>query len=581
MQRASRTQKALTLTNSANMETIPSLCKRYRVDMAHARYVAELATQLFDATQAVHQLDARSRELVDAGAVLHNVGLTVDEAHHHTVGRDIVVGATLKGFNTAERNLLACIVSFHRKAVHPDEELLFRVLNEAQQRQCLILSALVRVADGLDESQTQTTAIAKVKLVPAGPDSLDPSDVSSPLKLDGIQIKVKGPHSYDDALRANKKADLWNHLFEKTAGELSCAGQLKTPGLALDDTLAVAGRKLMRYHFAQRDLDEWLLKWDDADPDKADGDGKAESKAQAALVKKLRIGLRRLRSTALAFGDYYRDKHTEKLFDGMRSFGRVLGAAREADMLLERAKDYADACDAEARGALEPFIQQLKSRREQAYQDVLNYAQKPAHQHWVDDFHAFVLARPGSKYDRELDVDTPSRVRHAARLMMWQYLASVRAFDVLPDLPDVTEVHALRIAIKRFRYVTQGLEEVLPADEVNAWVAVCKQAQDAYGAIQDAHMAAEDARQFARAAHDKGRGVHSKAIETYVSEQMRLVTDQLPNWRTALAPLLQDAPPAATEKKAKAANMPAGTQTSAISSAQAKGQSKKAGAVQA
>ena len=529
------------------METIQSLCRRYSVDMLHARYVAALALEIFDATQEIHGLDARSRELAEAGAILHNVGLSVDEANHHTVGRDIVVGATLKGFTTAERNILACIVSFHRKTVRQEDELLFRVLSEPQQRQCLAISAVVRVADGLDYSQTQTTTLAKVRLGHTTPEQPNGArggtTEANPAIPHDVHIKVTGPHSYDDAVRANKKADLWNHLFGETHGQLTVSGQLKTPGLTPDDTLAVAGRKLMRYHFVQRDIEAWKLKLSDKDLDTD-----SSPKAQAALVKKLRVGLRRLRSTALVFGDYYRDKHTSKLFEGMRVLGRILGAAREADMLLERAETYAEACDTEARDALQPFIQQLKSRRDQAYQDVLAHAHKSSHQDWVEDFQAFVLARPGGKvagsgkYDRDLDVDTPSRVRHAARLMLWQYMASVRAFDVLPDQPDITEIHALRIAIKRLRYLAQGLAEVLPAEEMQTWVDHCKQAQDAYGAIQDAHMAAEDARQFARTAQEKGRGVHQKAIETYVAEQTRMAMDQLPAWRAVLAPLLQDRP---------------------------------------
>ena len=98
----------------------------------------------------------------------------------------------------------------------------------------------------------------------------------------------------------------------------------------------------------------------------------------------------------------------------------------------------------------------------------------------------------------------------------------------------------LDVVLYAMRYLAQGLAEVLPAGEVQAWVEHCKPAQDVYGAIQDAHMAAEDARQFARTAHEKGRGVHEKAIETYVAEQTRMTAEQLPAWRAALEPLLQD-----------------------------------------
>ncbi|NJM41427.1 MAG: hypothetical protein HC853_12020 [Anaerolineae bacterium] len=211
------------------METVQALCARHAVDMAHAQHVAALALQLFDETHALHQLDVRARALIEVGALLHNVGVEVDEANHHTVGRDIVAGAKLKGFSTAERNILACIVAFHRKAVEPEGELLFRVLNSKQQHVCLVLSALVRVADGLDYSGTQTTEIKSVK------------------RTQPLHIKTTGPHSYDDAARAQKKADVWVGLF----GPMHLSGQIKTPGLHPDDTLAVAGRKLMRYWFAQ------------------------------------------------------------------------------------------------------------------------------------------------------------------------------------------------------------------------------------------------------------------------------------------------------------------------------------------
>ena len=224
------------------METVQSLLDRYDVDKAHAQHVAALAGQLFDETHEWHALDARAKALMEAGALLHNVGVQVDEANHHTVGRDMVVGAKLKGFSIAERNILACIVAFHRKAVKPEDELLFRVLNEKQKHTCLSLSALVRVADGLDYSGTQTTQIKKVKRQKAegkNNDDLLPSAF--------CLLTCTGLHSYEDAARAEKKSDLWASLF----GPMHVTGQIKAPGLHADDTLAIAGRKLMRFWFAK------------------------------------------------------------------------------------------------------------------------------------------------------------------------------------------------------------------------------------------------------------------------------------------------------------------------------------------
>ena len=504
------------------METVKSLLDRYEVDTSHAQHVAALAVQLFDETRAVHQLDARARVLLEAGALLHNVGVQVDDANHHTVGRDIVVGAKLTGFNTAERNSLACMVAFHRKAVQPEGELLFRVLNEKQQRTCLALSALLRIADGLDYSGTQTTLIKKLRMKNEDLSKGD-ANLRSPNSSISNLICV-GPHSYEDAARAQKKSDLWVSLF----GALQISGQIKTPGLTPDDTLAVAGRKLMRYWFAREVMGCWLLAGDDT----------SSANKQHPITKKLRVAARRLRSMVLVFGECYKPKHTRALFEGLRNFARCLGVAREADVLLERVSVYVAACDPDSQTAFSPFVEALTLRQAEAYDALHTYARGTAHQKWVKGFAAFV-SQSSSKADRELDADTPSRVRHAARMWLWQHVASVRAFDVLGDKPAYAQVHAARMAVNRLRYLAEGLSEVLPEHEISEWVTRCKQAQAALGALNDAHMACEQAQDFVQSAQDAGRPVHTKAIETYAHEQARLAETQLMLWRTHLAPLFE------------------------------------------
>ncbi|MCS6871410.1 MAG: helix-turn-helix domain containing protein, partial [Anaerolineae bacterium] len=47
---------------------LEALCQQYHVDMAHARYIGSLATQIFDATQTVHRLAPNMRPLLEAAA---------------------------------------------------------------------------------------------------------------------------------------------------------------------------------------------------------------------------------------------------------------------------------------------------------------------------------------------------------------------------------------------------------------------------------------------------------------------------------------------------------------------------------
>ncbi len=249
------------------METIEALCARYRVDLEHAQHVATLATGLFDALHPIHQLNARMRELLEAAALVHNVGMSVDAANHHTAGRDIVVAAPLAGYDQVERVMLACMVAFHRKAVLPEREALFAALGEAHRRPTLILSAILRIADGLDYSQTQTTQLAEVDMESepeqeeeddggaAGDDQPGPTSGTVSGEVRTVRVRAQGPYSHEDAGRATKKADLWNSLFPL----LTASGRMTRPGLTQDMTLAEAGRRILRYQLDSLAPDEWVL----------------------------------------------------------------------------------------------------------------------------------------------------------------------------------------------------------------------------------------------------------------------------------------------------------------------------------
>ena len=101
------------------MDTIASLCDRYGVDMDHARHVAALTQQLLEAARAWLPDPDRLIPLGEIAALLHNVGMKLDEAHHHTVGRDIVASSEIEGVDATQRAMLACAVRFHRSVIQP------------------------------------------------------------------------------------------------------------------------------------------------------------------------------------------------------------------------------------------------------------------------------------------------------------------------------------------------------------------------------------------------------------------------------------------------------------------------------
>lgn len=176
--------------------SLDALCQRYSVDMAHARHVARLALRLFDMTESLHRLPTEARRLLEAAAMVHNIAYEIDPTQHHTLGRDIILERPLVGFSDVEQRIVACMTAFHRKKPRPEQDPVFATLDEAQQQDTLALTALLRVADGLDYSQTQTCVIVDV------------------CPVDGVfTIVVEGEYADLDAAYAEKRADVWAARF--------------------------------------------------------------------------------------------------------------------------------------------------------------------------------------------------------------------------------------------------------------------------------------------------------------------------------------------------------------------------------
>ncbi|NJL33195.1 MAG: HD domain-containing protein [Chloroflexaceae bacterium] len=175
---------------------VTTLLDQYDVDRAHARHVADLALKLFDESRPLHAMSKRARRLLEVGALLHNVGMHVDEEQHHIAGRDIVLDEPLADLDEDERAVVACLVMFHRKKVRAHLEPAFLRLGRKDRQMVLRLAAILRIADGLDYSETQTSRINALRI----------TDEQTILHLDV-------PHMADDLKRANRKADLWRKVL--------------------------------------------------------------------------------------------------------------------------------------------------------------------------------------------------------------------------------------------------------------------------------------------------------------------------------------------------------------------------------
>ena len=121
----------------------------------HSRKVTALALQLFDGFGA-HSLnpifrDPESRAILQAAALLHDVGRTKKDAGHHK--RSFLMISELRppvGWSKDEIFSAAMIARYHRGAEPRLEQKEYAALEPAAQERVAWLAATLRLADGLD-----------------------------------------------------------------------------------------------------------------------------------------------------------------------------------------------------------------------------------------------------------------------------------------------------------------------------------------------------------------------------------------------------------------------------------------------
>ena len=104
----------------AHVETVLSACRalgrRYHFETEHAETVLELSRQLFDQMRELHGLDARARVLLEAAALLHDIGVAVNNDGHHKHSQYLIESSDIVGLADDERRFVALLARYHRRS---------------------------------------------------------------------------------------------------------------------------------------------------------------------------------------------------------------------------------------------------------------------------------------------------------------------------------------------------------------------------------------------------------------------------------------------------------------------------------
>src|SRR5579883_1452281 len=133
-----------------------SFARRLDYDPTHAEHVRELSVMLFDQLQPLHHLSSQARVLLEAGALLHDIGHRVSHRGHHKHGEYLVLNGDIPGLAGRDRGMVAALVRYHNRKGEPSENhRAYSELSNADKRTARRLAGILRVAEALDHSHRQ------------------------------------------------------------------------------------------------------------------------------------------------------------------------------------------------------------------------------------------------------------------------------------------------------------------------------------------------------------------------------------------------------------------------------------------
>ena len=131
-------------------------------DPEHSATVARLALELFDATAGHHGLGDEYREILEAAALLCNVGQFVSHTGHHKHSYYMIRNSEhLTGFNEHELELIALVARYHRKSTPKTKHPEFAAMSRADRDVVRTLAGLLRIAVGLDRNHAGHVATVR------------------------------------------------------------------------------------------------------------------------------------------------------------------------------------------------------------------------------------------------------------------------------------------------------------------------------------------------------------------------------------------------------------------------------------
>ncbi|MES2766019.1 MAG: Ppx/GppA phosphatase family protein [Bacteroidota bacterium] len=183
-------------------QTVYHIADMYKIDKVHAEHVKDLSLKIFDDLAELHKLGDTEREILEAAALLHDVGYHISPEQHHKHSYYMIRNSVMPGFTNDEAEIIANVARYHRKSHPKKKHENFQFLPPGIQRTVKLLAGILRIAEGLDRRQAQLARSVQCVLK----DGTIEIRISC-LDSDGVpDIEIWG---------ARRRKDLLESIFEK------------------------------------------------------------------------------------------------------------------------------------------------------------------------------------------------------------------------------------------------------------------------------------------------------------------------------------------------------------------------------
>jgi len=179
-------------------EAFRAFGRRCNYDETHAEHVCMLSLSLFDQLQEPLNLDEETRPLLEAAALLHDVGYHIAYERHHKHSYHLISYSDLPGLGNRERLMVAAIARYHRGALPKSRHEGMADLDKKERKTVSHLGGILRLADGLDRTRSQRVSSVVV---------ISEKDI--------VTVRVSGDGGLGVELHgATQKADLMERAFD-------------------------------------------------------------------------------------------------------------------------------------------------------------------------------------------------------------------------------------------------------------------------------------------------------------------------------------------------------------------------------